>query len=89
MATNTDMGTSGLLRAAALLIASRQPAWQALLTYRIPLTGGALPYLVRFAFPGVVSVYAHNTGELIVQSRPGRPTEPDLPAVVLVRSRTP
>ena len=89
MATNTDMGTSGLLRAAALLIASRQPAWQALLTYRIPLTGGALLYLVRFAFPGVVSVYTHHTGELIVQSRPGRPTEPDLPAVVLVRSRTP
>ena len=89
MATNTDMGTSGLLRAAALLIASRQPAWQALLTYRIPLTGGALLYLVRFAFPGVVSVYTHHTGELIVQSRPGRPTEPDLPAVALVRSRTP
>ena len=88
MATNTEIGTADLLRAAALLIESRQPHRQALLTYRTPLTReGSTVYLVQFSFPGVVTVHVHQTGKLIVQSRPGRPTEPDVPAVSLVRSR--
>ena len=62
-----------LLRAAARLIESRQPARQATLRHR----HGLELFLVRFDFPGVVSVHAHDTGILIVRSRPGRPTEPD------------
>ncbi len=64
-----------LLRAAARLIESRQPAAQA--TFRHRHNHGLERFLVRFDFPGVVSVYAHDTGILIVRSRPGRPTEPD------------
>ena len=79
MATDTEWGTAGLLRAAGLLIESRQPAWQALLTHRMDPMHGASTYLVRFAYPGIVSVYEHNTGRLIVRSRPGQPTVPKVP----------
>ena len=71
-----DAGRHALLRAAALLIESRQPAKQATMSHcGAPSFCPAL-YLVRFDFPGVVRVYAHDTGTLIVQSRPGRPAEP-------------
>lgn len=89
MSTNTEWAAPLVLRAAALLIESRQPASQALLTYRIPSTPDRAQYLVRFTFPGVVSVYAHDTGELIVRSLPGRPTEPNVPRVKRARGVTP
>lgn len=34
-------------------------------------------YRARFDYPGVVSVYDRNTGELLVRSRPGHPTKPE------------
>jgi hypothetical protein len=76
MTTSYDAYRADLLRAAAVLIRSRQPAAQAVLSFRCERNINVRNHLVRFSFPGVVSVYLHATGELIVQSRPGRPTQP-------------
>ena len=70
-------GNAALLRAAALLLKSRQPNSQAILMFRTRREFGPFEYLVQFNFPGVVSVYLHETGELIVRSRPGRPATPE------------
>lgn len=68
-----------LLTAAARLIESRQPAHIATLRYRITLSpGDTALFLVRFDFPGVVSVLAHDTGERLVRSMPGHPSKPDM-----------
>lgn len=73
-----DAGRAALLSAAARLIESRQPEKVATLSYRLTLSpDGPSLFLVRFDFPGVVSVHAHDTGALIVRSRPGRPAVPD------------
>lgn len=77
MSPLSDADKAGLLRAAALLIESRQPAKQATMSHRAPPAFYPVLYLVRFDFPGVVRVYAHDTGTLIVQSQAGRPTEPE------------
>lgn len=79
MATPNDERNAALLRAAARLIESRQPARQA--TFRHLCEGspnGPAPFLVRFDFPGVVSVYTHDTGALVVRSLPGQPTVPEV-----------
>ena len=79
-----------LLRAAAGLIESRQPARQATLRHRRDHSPNGLAlFLVRFDFPGVVSVYEHDTGVLIVRSRTGRPTEPDALRLASMRSAKP
>ena len=57
-----------LLQAHAVLLAM-QPAFSA----HFHCQGFA--FRARFDYPGRVSVYERNTGELIVRSRPGRPTE--------------
>lgn len=83
MATSNHERNTALLQAAAKLIESRQPARQASL--RHPHQG--MPprtdlFLVRFDFPGVVSVYTHDTGALVVRSLPGKPTVPDVLATL-------
>lgn len=60
-----------LLNAAARLLESRQPERQATLTHEL------LRYLVRFDWPGVVSVFDHDTGRLVVKSKAGQPFEVD------------
>jgi hypothetical protein len=76
--TLIDADRAALLTAAARLIESRQPSKVATLRHRLTLSpNGPALFLVRFDFPGVVSVHAHDTGALIVRSKPGRPTEPD------------
>ena len=68
-----------LLAAAARLIESRQPARTATLRHRLTLSpGDTALFLVRFDFPGVVSVFAHDTGERLVRSMPGHPSKPDM-----------
>lgn len=79
MRTLNDADRLALLTAAARLIESRQPAKAATLRHRITLSpDGAALFLVRFDFPGVVSVFAHDTGELLVRSMPGHPSKPDM-----------
>lgn len=58
-----------LLQQAHAVLSAMQPAFSA----RFHCQGVA--FLARFDYPGRVSVYERNTGELIVRSRPGRPTE--------------
>jgi hypothetical protein len=78
MRTLNDADRAALLAAAARLIESRQPSKVATLRYRFTLSpNGPSLFLVRFDFPGVVSVYAHDTGDLLVRSKAGQPTEPD------------
>jgi hypothetical protein len=78
MRTLNDADRTALLTAAARLIESRQPARMAILRHRITLSpDGPALFLVRFDFPGVVSVHAQESGALIVRSKRGRPTEPD------------
>lgn len=78
MRTLSTADRAPLLAAAARLIESRQPARTATLRHRLTLSpDGDSLFLVRFDFPGVVSVLVHGTGALIVRSKPGRPTEPD------------
>lgn len=62
-----------LLRQAHHVLIALQPAMSA--TFHS--VGAA--YRVRFDYPGVVSVYHRNTGELVARSRPGRPTVPAAP----------
>lgn len=57
-----------LLRAAATLMHSRRPAPQAFLAFE------GVKYMVRFDWPGVVSVLDVKTGETLVESSPGQPT---------------
>jgi hypothetical protein len=76
MTTPSDGYKADLLRAAAVLLESRQPDASAVLSYWCERGINLRNHLVRFSFPGVISVYLHATGELVVQSRPGRPTQP-------------
>ena len=78
MGTLNDADRAALLAAAALLIESRRPANMATLRHRLTLApNGPSLFLVRFDFPGVVSVCEHETGIVLVRSKPGRPTVPD------------
>lgn len=68
---------AALLRVASVLIESRQPQAKALFSYALTQSYTPTRYLVRFDFPGVVSVHENDTGALVVRSLAGRPTEPD------------
>ena len=68
---------AALLRRAHHVLIALQPA----MTASFHSWGEA--YRVRFDYPGVVSVYHRNTGELVARSRRGRPTEP----ATLLRAR--
>ena len=81
MTTPSDGYKADLLRAAAVLLESRQPDASAVLSYWCERGINVRNHLVRFSCPGVVSVYLHATGELIVQSRPGRPTQLKRPRI--------
>ena len=59
-----------LLRQANHVLIALQPA----MTASFHSWGHA--YRVRFDYPGIVSVYHRNTGELVARSRRGRPTAP-------------
>lgn len=70
---------AALLRQAHHVLIALQPAMSA--TFH----SAGVPYRVRFDYPGVVSVFHRNTGELIARSRRGRPM---LPAALPRRGRT-
>jgi 2-oxo-4-hydroxy-4-carboxy--5-ureidoimidazoline (OHCU) decarboxylase len=61
---------AALLRQAHLVLTALQPA----MTASFHSWGEA--YRARFDYPGIVSVFHRNTGELVARSRRGRPTEP-------------
>lgn len=63
-----DLGA--LLRQAHHVLIAMQPAT----TASFHVHGEA--YRVRFDYPGIVSVFHRNTGELVARSRRGRPTVP-------------
>lgn len=62
-----------LLRTAARVLQTMQPA------FSTHVWAHGIQYRVRWDYPGRVSVFDRNTGELIVRSKPGRPTVPDGP----------
>ena len=61
---------AALLRQAHRVLIALQPA----MTASFHSWGEA--YRVRFDYPGILSVYHRNTGELVARSRRGRPTVP-------------
>lgn len=62
---------SRILRTAAAVLESRQPAWTA--CFRLD----GVAYRARWSWPGVVAVSDDNTGETLARSLPGRPAELD------------
>lgn len=58
-----------LLLQAHSVLSAMQPA------FSVHFHSHGVAFRARFDYPGRVSVYEKNTGELIVRSRPGRPTE--------------
>ena len=58
-----------LLRQADAVLRSRQPTSSADF-----YACDGYAFRARFDYPGVVSVYDHNTGDLLACSRPGKPT---------------
>lgn len=61
---------AALLRQANRVLIAMQPAMTA------SFHSQGVAYRVRFDYPGTVSVFQRNTGELVARSRCGRPTVP-------------
>lgn len=59
-----------LLRQADRVLRAMAPAWSA------HFRADGISYRARFDYPGRVSVFDRNTGELVARSRPGQPTKP-------------
>lgn len=70
-----------LLRLAASVLLSRMPTWQA----RFLVQGH--PFRARFEWPGLVTVSAENSGELLARSEPGKPATPDAETLALAPLR--
>ena len=77
MSTRSRAMAANLLRQAAAVLEAKRPQSQVHFNSSATSGGGGEPCLARFDFPGVVSVFDRNTGELLVKSMPGRPCEPD------------
>lgn len=58
-----------LLRQADSVLRSAAPTWTA------SFHADGFAYRARFAYPGILSVFTRNTGELVARSRPGQPTK--------------
>ena len=70
-----------LLRLAASVLLSRMPTWQA----RFLMHGH--PFRARFEWPGVVTVSAENSGELLARSETGKPATADPETLALAPLR--
>ena len=70
-----------LLRLAAGVLLSRMPTWQARFLVR------GHPFRARWEWPGVVTVSAEHSGELLARSEPGRPATPDAETLALAPLR--
>ena len=63
------MEPAELLRQADRVLRAMQPA------FSVHFAARGVSYRARFDYPGRVSVFDRNTGELLARSRPGHPAE--------------
>ncbi|MFZ2648561.1 MAG: hypothetical protein WA210_00515 [Burkholderiaceae bacterium] len=64
-----ELEPADLLRQADRVLRAMQPA------FSVHFAAWGYSYRARFDYPGRVSVFDRNTGELIARSRPGHPSK--------------